>query len=194
MRVLITGASGSGTTTLGKTLAQICHAQFFDSDDYFWVPSDPPYQEQVSREERLTQILKELGACQKAVVSGSVMGWGEPLESSFSLVVFLQVPTHIRLERIKIRELARFGKINPAFLEWAAQYDEGPPEGRSLVKHNAWLNKLHCPVVRLVGKLSQSEQLELIAKAVPNTKVERDSQQAALVGALATLGCPSLSR
>jgi adenylate kinase family enzyme len=43
MRVLITGASGSGTTTLGRALAARLGFAFLDADDYYWLPSDLPF-------------------------------------------------------------------------------------------------------------------------------------------------------
>ncbi len=43
-RVHITGAAGSGTTTLGKALAQRWRCRQFDTDDFLWEPGDPPYQ------------------------------------------------------------------------------------------------------------------------------------------------------
>ena len=39
----ITGASGSGTTTLGRALASAWAVPHADTDDYFWVPTTPPY-------------------------------------------------------------------------------------------------------------------------------------------------------
>ena len=41
-RIHILGASGSGTTTLGRALAERLQCPHFDADDYFWVPTDPP--------------------------------------------------------------------------------------------------------------------------------------------------------
>jgi adenylate kinase family enzyme len=38
MRILITGASGCGTTTLGRALADKLRLPFFDVDDYYWLP------------------------------------------------------------------------------------------------------------------------------------------------------------
>lgn len=194
MQLLVTGASGSGTTTLGKAIARAWGAQFLDADDYFWLKTDPPYKERQTHEVRLSSLLTDLIQCEKSVVSGSVMNWGAALEHSFELVVFLQVPTVVRLDRIRRREVARFGQVNPEFLEWASQYDDGPPEGRSLAKHNTWLAALSCPVIRLVGDLSQNAQIVSIVKALPNTSVERDSLQAALADSLRAShsGCSSL--
>ncbi len=98
------------------------------------------------------------------------MGWGA--DALFDLVVFLYFETAVRIQRLKQREQARFGEADPAFLEWAAQYDEGPPEGRSLARHEAWLRKLGCPVVRLLGERPVAEQLELIAGALRNTSIQ----------------------
>ena len=52
----IFGASGSGTTTLGEAIDKILGYKHLDVDDYFWIPSDPPYA--TKRElESLTSIL-----------------------------------------------------------------------------------------------------------------------------------------
>ena len=106
--------------------------------------------------------MQALQSSPAAVVAGSVMGWGAGVESAFDLVVFLHVPTEVRLRRLEAREAGRFGKANPAFLEWAAQYDAGPPEGRSLAKHNAWLAARECPVVRLEGDHALDALLERV--------------------------------
>jgi hypothetical protein len=87
------------------------------------------------------------------------MGWGAEVEDAFDTIVFLYAPTAIRLERLKLRETARFGCADPQFLTWASQYDEGPPEGRSLAKHTAWLAARRCPVVRLDGRLAVADLL-----------------------------------
>jgi hypothetical protein len=99
------------------------------------------------------------------VLSGSLDGWGDPLVPRFDLVVFLLVPTEVRLERIRARSRRRYGDatLEPggrlhedylAFLEWAAAYDAGSQGGRSRPRHEAWLARLPCPVVRLEGVLA----------------------------------------
>src|SRR5438128_874343 len=45
-RLHILGASGSGTTTLGRALAEGLQCPHFDTDDYFWLPTDPPFTQQ----------------------------------------------------------------------------------------------------------------------------------------------------
>ncbi|BDD11489.1 hypothetical protein FUAX_39210 (plasmid) [Fulvitalea axinellae] len=42
MKILIFGASGSGTTTLGKEIAKRAKFTHLDADDYYWKPTNPP--------------------------------------------------------------------------------------------------------------------------------------------------------
>ena len=162
MRVLIIGASGSGTTTLGREVAGIKGWDFLDADEYYWVPTDPPYMEKRDHAKRVSMILNDLSFCSNAVVSGSIMNWGSELEDSFDLVVFLYLDTKIRVERVQNRELERFGSVDPKFIEWLSEYDTGPSEGRSLVRHNDWLSNRKCKVVRIEGDLSVQERVDIV--------------------------------
>lgn len=136
MRVLITGAAGAGTTTLARALAQRWGAAAIEADDFFWLPTEPPYTRKRVPEQRRVMFERELRAYERCVVAGSIVGWG--VDALFDLVVFLYVDADVRLRRLRAREIARFGQADPVFLRWAAQYDEGPSEGRSLAKHEAW--------------------------------------------------------
>lgn len=166
MRIHIIGAAGSGTTTLGRELALHLRCPHLDSDDYYWVPTSVPFQQARGATDRLRALVSQLAATPDAVVSGSVAGWGPPLEDAFDLVVFLYLPAQIRIERLRTRDMGRFGVPNAEFLEWAAQYDEGPREGRSLAKHNSWLASRRCPVVRLEGDLSVADRLRVVLEAI----------------------------
>ena len=75
-RVHIVGASGSGTTTLGLALASRLEIPHFDIDDYYWIPTDPPYREPRPSEERLPLLEPRLRASDAWVLSGSLVGWG----------------------------------------------------------------------------------------------------------------------
>jgi hypothetical protein len=174
MLIHITGASGSGTSTLGKALAGELEGAFLDADDFFWSPSDPPFQVRRPVEERRSLLLAELSRADIAVLSGSVNAWGIEVEDAFDFVVFLYVDTALRLERLRERELQRFGKANPAFLDWAAQYDEGPPEGRSLAKQRAWLSARSCPVLNLEGDLSTQQRLARVKVWMGDRWLQRD--------------------
>ena len=168
----IFGASGSGTSTLGRALAEKTGFRFMDTDDYYWLPAEPMYTLKRPIPERLALMVRDLDECSDAVLSGSLAGWGDPLIPRFTLAVRLNTPTPVRMERLKQREYARYGRrILPggdlfeqsqAFLAWVAQYDDGLPPLRSRALHDLWQQKLSCPLLTLDGTLS----LDKLAEAV----------------------------
>ena len=103
-RIHVLGASGSGTTTLGRALAGALAVPHHDTDDYFWLPTDPPFAEVRPAGDRLA-LMEALFAPRPAwVLSGSLVGWGDPLIPSFDLLVFLRTATRDRIERLRRRE------------------------------------------------------------------------------------------
>jgi adenylate kinase family enzyme len=183
-RLHITGASGAGTTTLGRALAQRLAMPHFDTDDVFWLPTDPPYRRKRDVAERLHLLNALLGERRDWVLSGSLDSWGGPVVPLFDLVVWLDVPTDIRLTRLAARQLVRYGRaaIAPGgvmhaqhndFLDWAADYDHGLRAGRNRHRHEAWLMELTCPVLRLDGnrptRSLMREVLAALAGALPRT-------------------------
>lgn len=176
-RVHITGASGSGTTSLGRALAAHWSCRHVDTDDFFWLPTAPPYQTIRPRAERLAMLQAALAGRDPWCLSGSLTGWGDPLIASFDLVVFLTVPTEQRLARLAQREAARFGAaIAPGgpmhdshveFLVWAGSYDDGDATQRSRLTHEAWLAKLACPVLRLDGRTPLNDLVGAVESAIP---------------------------
>ncbi len=161
-RLHITGAAGSGTTTLGRALAQRLAAPHFDTDDVFWAPTDPPYRRKRDVDDRLRLLGDLLGERPAWVLSGSLESWGASFVPLFDMVVWLDVPTALRLARLAARERVRYGRaaIAPGgalhaehrdFLAWAADYDRGLHAGRNRHRHEGWLAELPCKVLRLDG-------------------------------------------
>jgi adenylate kinase family enzyme len=170
-RIHITGASAAGVTTLGRAIAERLGAPQFDVDDFYWLPTDPPFVEKRPVAERLEMLAERL-AGRSWILSGSLVGWGDPLIPLFDLVVFIYTPADVRLARLKVREAARYGRaIEPggamyqtsqAFLAWAMRYDDPHFEGRSLAVHNRWLGRLPTSPLRLDGLTPTAEQVELV--------------------------------
>ena len=176
-RIHVLGASGSGTTSLAAALAEGHGHRRLDIDDFFWLPTDPPYRQVRPRDERLTLLRRALGQAGSWVLSGSLCGWGEPLIPAFDLVVFLVVPKEVRLARLRAREAQRYGpeaiapggplhRAHTDFLDWAARYDEGGVEMRSRALHEAWLERLPGAVLKLAGDRPINEQLDDIEGAL----------------------------
>jgi len=124
LKVHIVGASGSGTTTLARALAPELGATALDSDDYFWLPTQPPFRDRRDRALRHQLVIADLKHHPRAILSGAIIGWGDDLEHAFDLVVFLSLPHELRVRRLRERELARYGQINEPFIAWAAGYDD----------------------------------------------------------------------
>jgi adenylate kinase family enzyme len=159
-RVHVVGAAGSGTTTLGAALARDLGCPHLDTDDYFWLPTEPRFEQPREASARRALLGADLARHPAWVLSGSLCGWGDPFIPLFDLVVFLAVPTEIRVARLRGRERQRYGEgdIAPggrlhakyeAFIAWAASYELGPATERSRQRHEAWLATLPCPVLRL---------------------------------------------
>lgn len=156
------GASGAGVTTLGRALATELAVPHHDTDDYYWLPTSPSFSEKRPIEERLRLMDEMFLPRAEWVLSGSLESWGDPVVGLLDAIVFLTVPTEVRLGRLREREARRYGEaaISPGgwryeesrdFLEWASHYDDGSREGRSLPRHEKWLSGMTCPVHRLDG-------------------------------------------
>ena len=162
----ITGASGCGVSTLGATLADELGCAHLDTDNFYWAPTDPPFQASRPIPERIRRLEEAFSAAPNGwVLSGSLDGWGDPLIPLFDRVIYLSAPTEVRLARLAERERRRLGPaVDPGgalhpqhldFLAYAAAYDTGRftsnLTGRYRARHEAWLERLPCPVLRLDG-------------------------------------------
>lgn len=166
MKIHIMGASGSGTTTLGQALARTLSFKHLDSDHYYWLPTNPPYKQKRPVADRQALLQAEMDTHTGLVVSGSLLGWGADIENAFDLIVFLYLPAGIRIERLRQREIATYGVADPAFLAWAAQYDTGTAEGRSLAKHQAWLAARTCQILTIEQDLTVAERIARVIGAI----------------------------
>lgn len=157
----IYGASGSGTSTLGRKISEELGYKFMDTDDYFWLPTNPPYTTKRSKEERIALMKKDILEADNVVISGALAGWGDELIPLFTLAIRIVTDTEIRIERLKSREKQKFGdRILPEgdmyihhmeFIEWARKYDNGSVDMRSKAKHDEWQKLLLCRQIVLNG-------------------------------------------
>ncbi|MBY2984815.1 AAA family ATPase [Rhizobium leguminosarum] len=159
VHIHVMGASGSGTTSLGLALAEKLDIAHLDTDDFFWLPTDPPFATPRDADQRIGLLLDEVARHEGWILSGSALKWGRPVEPLYDLIVFVRIDPELRMARILARETARYGsRIRPGgdmavksgeFLEWAASYDTAGPERRSLAAHEQWLDTQTAPVLRL---------------------------------------------
>ena len=172
LKIHTVGGSGSGTTTLAQALAQQMGFQHFDTDHYYWQKTDPPFTHKVPISDRIKNLKKDLNAQDSWVLSGSLVSWGSEIAELFTSVVFICIPSEVRMKRLEERERIRHGdRIKPGgdmhqthqeFLVWAAQYDDVNFNGRSRVLHEQWLQKLNCPIVRIENEMSVEEEVRYV--------------------------------
>ena len=180
-RVYITGAAGSGTTSLGQALAVRLGVPLIDTDAHYWAETDPPFTAKRPVTERLARMAAAQCGRVGWVLAGSCDGWGDCAIAGADLIVFLTAPTPIRLARLRRREAARWGaRIAPGgdmahshvqFLKWAAGYDEPYFSGRSLARHRAFLAGRPEPVLELLTTAALDDLLaQVLARLLlPNT-------------------------
>ena len=177
-RVHILGASGAGTTTLAATLAARLGCAHLDTDDFFWLPTEPKFEAIRPRAERQALLGDALARPGGWVLSGSLCGWGDVFIPLFDQVVFIYLPLDIRMARLAQREAGRYGAgaIAPggahhakyeAFMAWAAAYETGSVD-RNRAMHEQWLAALPCPVLRLTTVAPVAEHVEhVLARLSP---------------------------
>lgn len=173
MKIHILGASGSGVTTLGKALAAKIEAPYYDSDDFFWEKSDPPFTVRRNPDVRNAVIRSKLSVGNHWVLGGSAINWGEDVFPVFDLIIFLWIPSQIRMARLRQREFQRYGdviftdpvrkKLFEEFMAWANDYDNDTGlASRTRKAHEDWLAKMTSPVLRLSGDLTVTERLAAV--------------------------------
>lgn len=168
----IYGASGSGTTTLGRYISEKSGYFFMDTDDYFWEPTNPPYTVKRSPSIRLQFMKEDIERHDNVVISGSLVDWGDELIPLFTLAIRVETDTDIRLQRLNRREREKFGsridfggdmyENHLEFIKWADSYDHGGMDMRSKAKHDDWQKKLICPLLFVDGNMPVSENYEII--------------------------------
>ena len=178
----IYGASGSGTSTLGRKISEVLGYKFMDTDDYFWLPTNPKYTMKRNKEECLDLMKKDISENDNVVISGSLVDWGDELIPLFTLVIRLVTDTKIRIERLKTREKQEFGnRIMPdgdtyinhiEFIEWARKYDSGSVDMRSKAKHDEWQKLLQCKQIVLNGADDVEEKWVVVPEGPIFTKEE----------------------
>ena len=176
MKILIFGASGSGTTTLANEIETKTDFKHLDVDDYYWKKTNPPYQEKIPLTKRNENLKADFEKYKNVVVSGSMVSWGKEWETAFDLAIFIRLENTVRMARLKKRETQRYGeklltdkkilKNSNEFLEWSNQYENPNFKGRSLKIHNNWIEMLDCKILRLNGATELSNKVEIVLNEI----------------------------
>lgn len=174
----IFGASGSGTSTLGRKICLELGYKFMDTDDYYWLPTDPKYTTKRNVKERLAMMKNDIEEAENVVISGSLVDWGDELIPLFTLAVRVETATDVRIARLKQREKELFGSRidiggdmffhHQNFIAYAKSYDTGDLTIRSKVKHDEWQKLLQCKLIVINGADDLNVKYEIIKKELDN--------------------------
>lgn len=174
-KIYIFGASGSGSTTLGEGVSEALGLVHVDTDEHYWAPVDPPFSVKNTPQERVRSMKGALGDG-GWVLSGACIGWGGELVDEADLIVFTTLATPMRIERLRAREKALFGKrieeggdmfqIHSNFIEWATQYDDPNFSGRNIGMHEQWLAKQNAPILRVSSEVEPERAVQVVVDAV----------------------------
>lgn len=172
----IFGASGSGTSTLGKKICFELGYKFMDTDDYFWLPTNPKFTTKRNVDERLAMMKTDIQNAENVVISGSLVDWGDELIPLFTLAIRLTTATDIRISRLTKREREEFGTRidfggdmfdnHQEFIAWAKSYDTGDLTIRSKAKHDEWQKTLQCKLIELNGADDLNTNYQIIRNAL----------------------------
>lgn len=107
--IIIMGLNGSGKSTICHELADLLNYRRMDVEDYYFLDSDIPYAKSRTHEEVKQLMLDDIKIYHNYVLSSVGCNWGSEIVSTYKLAILLYAPLQVRLERIKQREITRFG-------------------------------------------------------------------------------------
>ena len=170
--IIIFGAPGAGSSTLGKALARRLNFLYLDLDDYFWRwDTKIPYTLFRTNEETYKLVMDDIAKSRHFILSGSIGESNRKMyEPLLDLAVFITAPSGIRVDRLRSRTFSNFGERvleggdmyaqNNRFIESAANYETN---GR-LKQHEQWIEELPCRVLCVDGTKDVFENVERITE------------------------------
>lgn len=167
--IILCGLNGCGKTTLGKLIAERLGWQAMDVEPY-WFPSSDTYTSSRTREEVQQLLLADMERSKGFVFSSVNCSWGKAIEAHFCLAVYLTAPKEVRLERIRQRELRRFGDrvLESGDLFESQQRFRAFAAGRTEEPILVALQNLSCPVLKLDAALPVEQLVDEVLQVFHN--------------------------
>lgn len=168
MGILVCGLNGSGKSTLGKALAKEIGYNFIDNEDLFFPKDNPNYlfANPRPKEEAICILMDTIKENENFVFSAVKGDYGEKIIPLYDYAVWIEVPKEIRLQRIRNRSFQKFGS---RMLPGGDLYEKEEAffamvEGRTENYVEAWIQTLHCPVLKVDGTKSVEDIVAFITE------------------------------
>ncbi len=151
--ICVCGLNGSGKTTLAGALARKLDFKHMDIEDYYFLPSEIPYSVSRTREEAERLLSSDMQNYHRFVFSAVDGNLSSEINVKYDLVIYLHAPLDVRMERVKKRELDKFGD---RVLPDGDMYEQEQRFFDFVSKRNAdtveaWIETVSCPVIYLDG-------------------------------------------
>lgn len=149
--IMLIGLNGSGKSTVCRELADRLNYKRMDVEDYYFTGSEIPYASSRTKDEVERLMLEEIHRYGSYVMASVKCNWSEQLLATCKLAVVLSAPREVRMERIRQREIERFGD---RVLEDGDMYESQMrfrdfAMSRSEDEVNKYLHLLSCPVIEI---------------------------------------------
>ena len=166
--ICVCGLNGSGKTTLGAALAKKLNFKHMDIENYYCTQTENPYASARSREEVEVLLLEDVRNNPCFVFSAVNGNMKHEINSCYDLVVYLEVPQEIRMKRIRLRAIDKFGdRVLPGgdMYEQEEKFFEFAQK-RTPAKIECWLQTLTCRVVRLDGSKPVKDNIKALIERI----------------------------
>ncbi|MBQ7049644.1 MAG: AAA family ATPase [Firmicutes bacterium] len=162
--IIICGLNGCGKTTTGREVAARLCFKRMDVEDYYFLDSEIPFSVSRTKDEVRELMWADIQKHKEYVLSSVGCDWGEKIENTYALAVFLTAPKETRMARIDHREIVRFGD---RVLEGGDMYEQQKRfrqfvSGRSEEPYREQIKKLPCPVL----ELDSTQPLDVIVEKI----------------------------
>ncbi len=162
--IIIMGLNGSGKSTICHGLADLLNYRRMDVEDYYFLDSEIPYTKSRTHDMVKQLMLDDIKIYHNYVLSSVGCNWGSEIVSTYKLAILLYAPLQERLERIKQREITRFGnRVLVGGDMYEAQkrfHDMVATRSEEDIKQQAY--SLTCPLLEIDATLPVKEILGLI--------------------------------
>jgi len=183
MGIIIFGASGAGSTTLGKELAKRLDFQYLDIDDYLWRwDTAIPFTITCSQEERANSLMSDIKKYPNFVLAGTIFSDRHLFHPLLDMAVFISAPVEVCAERVRKREHARWGNRvllggdmykatrfhgdDEDYIANAERYETADVSKFGRKMHEKWIEEMPCPVIRVDGMKGVDEYIDAIISLV----------------------------
>jgi adenylate kinase family enzyme len=180
VKIHLLGPSCSGTSTLGKLIADKYSILWIDSDSIFWIKTNPPFTTKRDKNERTKMLKDYFNKNDSLVLSGSALEWGDFIKDHLDLIILKYVDQENRIKRLMAREIERYGnridpgndmyEIHKEFIEWNKKYETGGMEMRSRKSELALISDAKCKILKLENNDLPEEELRIVSMELDKIK------------------------